>query len=335
MRNRVYRYMQTAPADAGLRPNSVTYVTAMRVASLHCHAPTGLALALAVLRDATSTDATAAAPADVVIYNAALSVCARVLKAAAPAAPTSSTTITSTTADAVVECNGKALQLQHISSNGGASCVHNSSNSDNNSDNSSSSGSSSCCRGSHSEALQGATLVLQCMVQHGVAANDSTVDVLVIINSALASQTALHNSSSSSSNSCTSSSSNNTGCSSTVLAKRGTYEIVPASVTPAALTGTAATASVLTTAAATTAGAAVTCNGATTVSGLAAVFSEWSAAGLLSEDTLTAVRASVAAAAAAAAVEADAHASKQKLCKAARAKKSAGFELSHTRCVRI
>jgi trimeric autotransporter adhesin len=295
--------MQTAPAGAGIRPNSVTYVTAMRVASLHSHAPTGLALALAVLHDATSTDATAAAPADVVIYNAALSVCARVLKAA--------------TADAVAVCNGKALQLQQVSSNGDASCVHSSSS------NSSSSSSSSCCSSSHAEALQGATLVLRCMAEHGVVANNSTVDVLVIINSALTSCTALHSCTSNSSNGCTSSNTN--GCSSTVYAERGAYETAPVSMTPAAVTDTA-----------TTAGAAVTCNGATTAGGLAAVFSEWSAAGLLSEDTLRAVRASVAAAAAAAAaVEADAHASKQKLCKAAavRAKKSAGFELSHTRCV--
>jgi hypothetical protein len=296
--------MQTAPADAGIRPNSVTYVTAMRVASLHSHASTGLALALAVLHDAISTDATAAAPADVVIYNAALSVCVRVLKAAAP---TSSTTVAGTTPDATAVCNGKALQLQQVSSNSDASCVHNSS--------SSSDSNSSCC-GSHNEALQGATLVLLCMVQHGVAANDSTVDVLVIINSVLASQTALHSCTSTSSNS----SSSSNGCSSTKDAEHG------------------AIASVLTTAA-TTAGAAVTGNGSTTAGGLAAVFSEWSAAGLLSDATLRAVRAPVTAAAAAAvaAVESDAHASKQKLYKAAavRAKKSAGYELSHTRFVSL
>jgi hypothetical protein len=312
--HRVYRYMQTAPTEAGIRPNSVTYVTAMRVASLHTHAATGLALALAVLRDATSTDATAAAPADVVIYNAALSVCARALKAlkaaatmtpaaatTATAAATAAAAVSSTAAGATTVCDEQALQSQQISSNGYTPCMHNSS-------------SNTCSISSHYEALQGVTLVLQCMAQHGVAANDSTVDVLVIINSTLVS--ALN------SNDSSSSSSSSIGCSSTAGTDHGAHENAPACESPAALTDTAASA--------TTATVAVT----TAAGGLAAVYCEWAAAGLLSDDTLEAVIAAAAAAAAAAASSFDAHASKQKLFKVAavRGKKRAGFELSHTRC---
>ncbi|CAM9141067.1 unnamed protein product, partial [Choristocarpus tenellus] len=83
---RVYSFMKNSPAATetepglGVRPNAITYATAIRVGSLHPDSVEGVRLSLSVLDDAEvllATEGDDGKGVDVIVYNAALSVATR------------------------------------------------------------------------------------------------------------------------------------------------------------------------------------------------------------------------------------------------------------------